>query len=121
MRDRLAPMRWRGGRRIVTGAGVGALLAAGVAIAAIDTGDYRLKQKDVALPAETPVAESAQCPRRHRVVPGGAFVHAPGVREPDAALAVNAAVPNSVPAKGMAGWVAAAYKGPGENLRLRVV
>ena len=104
----------------MTGAVVAAVGAAGAA-AAIDPGDYRTKQRDIILPAETPTTAKVRCPKRHRVVPGGAFVHPAGSRSPDADTALNAAVPSSAPAKGARGWSVGALKGAGDAQRLHLV
>jgi hypothetical protein len=112
-------MDGRGTRTFAAGALI-AVLAAGGALATIDPGDYRVKQKDQSLPAETPVTVKVRCPKRHRAVPAGGFVHAPGERGPDPALAVNASVSSSAPVGTGKAWRIAAEMGAGDELRVHL-
>jgi hypothetical protein len=112
-------MNWRGVRTIVAVA-VTAALAAGGALAAIDPVDYRVRQKDRLLPADTAVTVKTRCPRRHRAVPAGGFVHEPGERRPDAELALNAWVSTSAPVGRGKTWRIGAVKGAGDALRVHL-
>jgi hypothetical protein len=96
------------------------LVAGAVALASLDPDDYRVRSKEVTLPADEEVNAKLRCPKGHRVGPSGALIYEPGL-PPDPALALNSAVPSSAPSKRGKVWHFGATNGPGEERRMSLV
>src|SRR5688572_10115489 len=112
-------MAWRG-IRIAVLAAVVPFAVAGVALAALDPDDYRVRSKEVALPASDTVNAKLRCPRGSRVAPAGALIHETG-SPPDPALALNSAVPSSAPSKRGKAWHFGAANGPFDGRSMSLI